>query len=130
MMPRNRALMVVMFAAICGSIALLPGFSQQADTGKQASPAAPQAAAPQNPIPDKFTNLQVLPRTISKPELVAIMKSFCKTMKVRCSHCHVANDDLSQADFPADDKPTKNDARELLRSILKAQQKPAPEAKP
>ena len=75
-------------------------------------------------IPDTFTNLQVLPKDIAKPDLVRIMKSFAITMEKRCSYCHVATDDLSQADFASDDKETKKKTRELLRFILDTQKKP------
>ena len=82
---------------------------------------APAAQAQRrDPIPDTFTNLQVLPKEISKPALVGIMKNFCFTMNQRCSYCHVATDDLSSADFPSDEKETKKKARELLRNILAA----------
>ncbi|HLQ52211.1 MAG TPA: photosynthetic reaction center cytochrome c subunit family protein [Terriglobales bacterium] len=88
---------------------------------------APQAQKPpmRNTIPDTFTNLQVLPKDIAKPELVRIMKTFCITFEKRCSYCHVATDDLSQADFASDEKETKKKARELLRFILDTQKKPA-----
>jgi hypothetical protein len=82
---------------------------------------SPPAAGPV--IPDKYTNLQVLPKQIQKADLIAVMKDFCRTMKVRCTHCHMANDDLSSADFPSDEKPTKQSARELLRKISEVQQK-------
>jgi hypothetical protein len=111
-MSRIRALVAV-FALICGCVIFLVAQT-------------PQAPPPQQPnIPDKYTNLQVLPKTISKPELVGIMKQFCITFKVRCSYCHVANDDLSEANFAADDKPTKADARDLLRKILAVKDQPA-----
>lgn len=90
----------------------------------QASAAGAQGAPPRSPIPDTFTNLQVLPKNIRKPELVRIMKSFALTFEKRCSFCHVATDDLSQADFASDEKETKRKARELLQFIGEAQGKP------
>lgn len=99
-----------------------------AQTPAQQSPTQtpPPAQKPpmRDPIPDTFTNLQVLPKDIAKPRLVRIMKSFCITFEKRCSFCHVATDDLSQADFASDEKETKKKARELLRYILEAQEKP------
>ena len=83
----------------------------------------PPAAPPRSPIPDTFTNLQVLPKDISKRDLVRIMKSFAITMEKRCSFCHVATDDLSQADFASDDKETKKKTRELMQFILETQKK-------
>jgi len=98
-------------------------------SGASAPPTA--AAAPRRPmIPDTFTNLQVLPKDITKPQLLTIMKGFAKNWNVRCSYCHVATDDLSEANFADDSKPTKQDTRELLRAIgtiLKAPM-PAPKA--
>ena len=113
-MPRLRKLTGVL-ALICGCVIFLLAQTQQ----------TPPPQAPK--IPDKFTNLQVLRKTISKPELVGIMKQFCITFKVRCSYCHVANDDLSDANFAADDKPTKADARDLLRKTLAVKDQPANE---
>ena len=100
--------------------ALLGARGQQ--PSPQTSPAAgappAQATAPRRPlIPDTFTNLQVLPKDITKPQLLTIMKGFAKNWNVRCSYCHVATDDLSEANFADDSKPTKQDARELLRAI-------------
>lgn len=68
-------------------------------------------------IPDKYTNLKVLPPKITKAELLPIMKGFCITFQQRCSYCHVATDDLSSADFASDAKSNKISARELLRLI-------------
>ena len=68
-------------------------------------------------IPDKYTNLKVLPSDITKAQLLPIMKGFAKSSGHRCSYCHVATDDLSSADFASDEKSAKSEARELLRLI-------------
>jgi hypothetical protein len=85
-------------------------------------PAEPAQAAPtKRPnIPEHFTNLTVLPTTIAKPELMGIMKQFAVTMKVRCSYCHAVSDDLSEGSFASDEKPTKEEARKLMRLIHQA----------
>lgn len=97
-----------------------------AQSPTQQSP--PQGPPPQgqrppmhSPIPDTYTNLQVLPKNITKPELVKIMKSFALTFEKRCSFCHVATDDLSEADFASDEKETKKKARQLLQFIRDSQ---------
>lgn len=95
--------------------------SSQSNSTPAAQTNQPRPAAPL--IPDKFTNLQALPKEIEKADLLAIMKGFSMTFKVRCSHCHVATDDLSSADFPSDEKPTKQSARELLRKLADVQRK-------
>ncbi len=83
------------------------------------APAAPKKIM----IPDTYTNLQVLPKDIKKPDLMPVMKSFSITMDVRCSHCHAVPDDLSGGDFASDEKPTKVAARKMLAAILEVQKK-------
>jgi len=70
-----------------------------------------------NPIPDRFVNLSVLPKDITKAQLVNVMKQFSVTFNVRCSYCHTVSDDLTQGSFDSDAKDTKGKARELLKSI-------------
>jgi mono/diheme cytochrome c family protein len=82
-----------------------------------ATPAQPPAPAKRPNIPTHFTNLSVLPDTISQADLVAVMKQFAITMKVRCSNCHAVADDLSEGDFASDEKPAKVEARKLMRLI-------------
>jgi thioredoxin reductase len=70
-------------------------------------------------IPAKFTNLQVLPKDIQRPELLATMKNFALNLGVRCEHCHVGEgNDLSKFDFAADTKPAKATARRMLRMTM------------
>jgi hypothetical protein len=90
-------------------------------------PASPTQLAPSKPpnIPDHFTNLTVLPATITKPELVGVMKQFAITFKVRCAYCHTVSDDLSEGSFASDEKPTKEEARKLMRLIHQATLAPA-----
>jgi hypothetical protein len=107
-------------AMVTLSVLSVASIALSAASGQPVRERQPQAQAPQrSPIPDTFTNLQVLPKDISQEDLVNIMKNFCFTMDQRCSYCHVATDDLSSADFPSDEKETKKEARELLRLILK-----------
>lgn len=121
MRAKRIALVAAMLAA--GTLVAAQPPSPQAPPPGQ----APQGQRPplRNPIPDTFTNLQVLPKDISKPELVRIMKSFAITFEKRCSFCHVATDDLSEADFASDEKETKKKARELLQFIRETRKEPA-----
>jgi hypothetical protein len=81
--------------------------------GALALPAAPLGAQ----IPDKFTNLQVLPKDITRADLVRTMRTFAGELGVRCHHCHVGPDDLKGMDFAVDTKPTKKAAREMIRMV-------------
>lgn len=117
-MISKRTLVVGMFAV---AVTLAVQSSARQEAAPQQKPEKAPAGAPaKSPIPLKFTNLQVLPKEIGRKELVDIMKGLCKTTHERCSSCHVATDDLSEADFPSDEKDAKKNARELLRMILEA----------
>lgn len=68
-------------------------------------------------IPDEFKNLQVLPKDISKQELVTTMRGFADALGVRCKYCHVGPDNLQGMDFATDELPTKKAAREMLKMV-------------
>ena len=76
-------------------------------------------------IPERFENLQVLPQTTTRPELVALMRSFATGLGVRCVHCHVGEDspNLSGIDFKSDAKPAKRTAREMMRMVADINQR-------
>jgi len=66
-------------------------------------------------LPDKFSNLQVLPRDISKNDLMQLMRSFAFALNVRCNYCHLEKAAPDAGfDFAADDKPPKKIARVML----------------
>jgi hypothetical protein len=112
-----------LFTAALTLVLCLPVAAQQPPPAlEQATPPVP---AKRPNIPDHFTNLTVLPTTITKPELMGIMKQFSVTMKVRCSNCHAVSDDLSEGSFASDEKPAKEEARKLIRLIHQAALTPA-----
>ena len=84
-----------------------------------AIPDAVATRAQQNPIPETFTNLQVLPKDISRPDLVAMMRGFSGQTGSRCSHCHVGEEsqDLSEYDFASDARPLKAVARKMMLMV-------------
>src|SRR5574338_21637 len=69
-------------------------------------------------IPDNFTNLQVLPRLISKDDLLKTMRSFTGALGVNCGFCHSEKEGTDQLDFPADQKPEKEEARVMLKMVM------------
>lgn len=75
------------------------------------------ARAAEAQIPSTFKNLQVLPKDISRAELVQTMRSIATDLGVRCTHCHVGPDDLQGMDFATDDKRTKQAARVMLKMV-------------
>ena len=75
-----------------------------------ATPPAPQS---------EFRNLQVLPQTLTRDQLVAIMRSFTRGLGVRCDHCHVvtATQPRQEFDFPSDAKEKKRAARVMIQTV-------------
>src|SRR4051812_28910673 len=81
------------------------------------SPSESPPQAQQMKLPDKFTNLKVLPKDIHKDELVRTMKAFSAGLGVRCDHCHVLT--AEKKDFAADTKSEKQMAREMMKLVHK-----------
>jgi tetratricopeptide (TPR) repeat protein len=67
-------------------------------------------------VPDKFYNLQILPKDISKDKLIEVMKSFTFGLGVRCVFCHEGEDGqpLSTFNFESDIKTSKQKARIMM----------------
>lgn len=80
-------------------------------TTGSATTAAPQQAQSQH------KNLQILPRDIPRDELLAIMRTFTRSLGVRCNHCHVvtATEPKEVLDFPSDAKEEKRVARVMMQ---------------
>jgi hypothetical protein len=78
-------------------------------------PGAPPAQAPFAVPP--FKNLKVLPKGITRPDLIANMKFFAQSLGVRCTYCHVGTEGqpLSTFDFASDAKEHKKIARDMMR---------------
>ncbi len=63
-------------------------------------------------IPEKFTNLKVVPKDIGQRDLINVMKDFTFALGTRCWYCHEGEgDDLSTFDFASDAKPAKEVSR-------------------
>jgi hypothetical protein len=71
-------------------------------------------------IPEKFENLQVLPKDITRPQLVQTMRGFTTALGVRCAFCHThtgQESDLSTFDFKSDSLPAKRTARLMMMMV-------------
>ena len=63
-------------------------------------------------------NLQVLPKDMTRRQVVQVMRGFTRGLGVRCNHCHVGEgDDLSKYDFASDAKPEKATARKMIAMV-------------
>ena len=89
------------------------------------------AAHAQMVVPDTFKNLKVLPRNITKDQLLATMRSFSQGLGVRCDYCHAEKEGQPaqaaapsagpgrppQLDFASDRKDQKRIARGMLKMV-------------
>lgn len=64
-----------------------------------------------------FRNLQVLPRDLTRAELITTMRRFAQALGVGCDYCHVANPPGTEPefDFPSDARQEKDVARLMIR---------------
>lgn len=109
MLTRQALRTVLLLAALSACVGQAPRPGTQGTT-----PAAgPSAQGGQH------RNLQILPDTISREALTAIMRNFTASLGVRCNHCHVpyAGGPPDSLNFAADDRETKHVARGMMRMV-------------
>lgn len=70
-------------------------------------------------LPDKFTNLKILPKSISKDDLITTMRGFSTGLGVRCNYCHASVDSTKGRglDFASDAKKEKVIARNMMTMV-------------
>jgi len=97
--------------------------------GQAVFPQAPPPARGHRPqLPDKFTNLQVLPKDISKEQLVDTMRLFSRSLGVHCDHCHEVSEE--RQDWASDTKDAKNAARTMLKMVREINANYMPKTEP
>lgn len=71
--------------------------------------------------PEAPKNLKVLPKDMSRREVIGVMRSFSQALGVRCIECHVStkpgSERLDDMDFAADEKPEKDVARKMMKMV-------------
>lgn len=80
----------------------------------------PPAAAEEEWVPEKVTNLTVLPKDMAPADVMRIMRAWNEALRVECVFCHVGKRGapLSTFDFAADDKTRKETSRIMLRAAM------------
>jgi hypothetical protein len=78
---------------------------------------SPATEAQSAPSPSGARNLKVLPRDLSREQLLAIMRTFTRGLGVRCNHCHVVTATTPEEvlDFASDAKEEKRVARVMIQ---------------
>lgn len=75
--------------------------------------------------PDKpvYKNLKVLPKNITKEEMKVVMDHFKVSLGVKCSFCHVYNQEQKAMDFASDGNKHKEEARAMMRMTQRINKK-------
>jgi Photosynthetic reaction centre cytochrome C subunit len=82
-------------------------------------PALLSAQTPAKFPPDSLVNVKVFPKSTPVIQVLGAMRNFAGDLGVRCLFCHVGKEGqpLSQADFPSDEKRTKQVARQMMLMV-------------
>jgi hypothetical protein len=70
-----------------------------------------------------YKNLKVLPKNINKEQLDSVMHHFSGSLGVKCTYCHVRNEETKTWDFASDDIKHKLVAREMMKMMEKINDK-------
>jgi hypothetical protein len=104
------------FVGLVALVALTLGASIVSAQPPAQPPSGQPAAQAQQQQPPPLTNLQVYPKDIPRPQLVATMQGFVLALGVQrsggCSYCHVGT--APQWDFASDANPKKIVARKMI----------------
>ncbi|MFT4114771.1 c-type cytochrome [Silvibacterium sp.] len=98
--------------------ALAASSSSASPAGQDAPPPHPGMMAMPQP-----TNLKVLPKDISAPDLMNLMHNYSQALGVHCSYCHEQNPQTHHMDFASDAKPEKATARTMIAMTAEINQK-------
>src|SRR5438270_4413736 len=79
------------------------------------TPAAPGAQEKTVAQEGREKNIKLL-GDLPASQLIPVMNYFATSMGRRCNFCHVNNN--GQWDYPADTKPEKNTAREMIKLVM------------
>ncbi|MBD1391776.1 c-type cytochrome [Mucilaginibacter glaciei] len=63
----------------------------------------------------KYTNLKVLPKSITDQQLHTVMDQWSRSLGARCGFCHARNEETKKMDFASDAKPEKEMARHMFK---------------
>lgn len=100
-----------------GVTAMAAAIAVSAQTGLAQAPAAGGGQGQGRGTPRPPQNLQILPKDIPGPELVATMRGFTQALGVQCGYCHVEE---PARDFASDAKQTKKTARVMMQMVTHA----------
>jgi Photosynthetic reaction centre cytochrome C subunit len=79
-----------------------------------AAVAQPASGGAQPPQPPPMTNLQIFPKDMPRPQVLAAMQAIAQSLGVACNYCHVQEGRGGRNDFASDEKAPKKAARGMM----------------
>ena len=81
-------------------------------------------------VPDKFTNLQVMPENVGKRDLISTMQEFSGALGMDCTDCHDMKipGDFSSIDWASEKLHNKEVARGMMKMVQEINAKLLPSA--
>jgi hypothetical protein len=73
------------------------------------------SARPQRRAIPQPTNLKVLPKDTTGPQVIAIMRGFEGDLGVECAYCHAKDPATGHPNFASDANPMKDRARVMIK---------------
>jgi len=70
-----------------------------------------------------FKNLKVLSKKTTHDEMEVIMKSYSRSLGVKCNFCHAAAADGEHLDFASDANKHKDEARSMMKMTARINKK-------
>ena len=98
--------------AITSLLATATAFSQTNSQTSGSAPATAQGQRRQIPAP---TNLKVLPKDTTGPQVISIMRNFTGDLGVECTYCHAKDPATGHPNFASDANPMKDRARVMMK---------------
>src|ERR1700744_3311867 len=103
--------------SLCALASLLATSAAFSQTSPQTNPQTNGTApARQRQIPAP-TNLTVLPKDTTGPQVIAIMRNFTGDLGVECTYCHARDSATNRPNFASDANPMKDRARVMLKMV-------------
>ena len=98
--------------AVGSLLAASAAFSQTTSQPNGTAPAGAQGQRRQIPPP---TNLKVLPKDTTGPQVISIMRNFEGQLGVECTYCHAKDPATGPPNFASDANPMKDRARVMMK---------------
>ena len=99
----------------CSLSLLAVGSLLGASTALSQTNSQPSAAPAQHRQIPPPSNLKVLPKDTTGPQVISIMRNFEGDLGVECIYCHARNSETGRPDFASDTNPMKERARVMMK---------------